>query len=131
MPHQVVQHATDAGAEGHRKVFGVTGNNYLFLVFGALLTLLLLHLAMNTGMFAGWSMLTRLVVALLPAAASLLYVYGFLEGREPYYQEDVIEGWVNGADMNVVPRRAWTRHPLRGGGFTRKRVSRLRRLLTR
>jgi hypothetical protein len=111
---QIVTTPTNTGSVANRKVFGVSGNNYLFLVGGGLLSLLLVHLTMNVGLIgAEWGVVGKLAFSFAPGGLAFLYVYGFLEGKEPYYQSDAANSVIEGNDFNVTPPKTWGHRPLR------------------
>lgn len=114
MRENIVTTPTNTGSVANRKVFGVSGNNYLFLIGGGLTSLVFVHFAMNVGAFGQeWNMITRLLICFSPGIAAFLYVYGFLEGKEPYYQSDVVNAAIEGRDFNVTPPKSWGTRPVK------------------
>ena len=111
---------TNSGADSKGVVrFGrweLEGEAYLYIVVGAVLTVLAFLMTM------GWGFMARLTMSLGPLFAAVGWVKFFLVGRPPHFCGDFFEGLVVGPDFNLRPQE-WARaaHPRgkRGrGGLT-------------
>lgn len=90
------------------------GEAYLYVVVGAIATLLVFILTANLGMIA------RAVASLAPLAAAVAWVKFFLVGRPPHFMGDFFGGLLLGKHFNFRPQEwANTAHPrgLRVRGF--------------
>lgn len=74
------------------------GEAYLYVVVGAVGTVLAFILAANLGMVA------RGTVALLPIAAAVGWVKFFLVGRPPHFMGDFFEGLIVGKHFGLRPQ---------------------------
>ena len=102
--------ATNSGADSKGVVrFGrweLEGEAYLYIVVGAVLTVLAFLMTM------GWGFVARLAVSVLPLLGAAGWVKFFLVGRPPHFCGDFFEGIVVGLNFNLRPRE-WSRtaHP--------------------
>ena len=82
------------------------GEAYLYIVVGAVLTVLAFLMTM------GWGIPARLVVSVMPLLGAAGWVKFFLVGRPPHFCGDFFEGLVVGPNFNLRPQ-AWARtaHP--------------------
>jgi hypothetical protein len=62
------------------------------------MTLLFLFSALEAPFWPAFAM------ASLPLAASLVYVFGFRQGKPPAFDLDLIDYWVNGSGFGPRPR---------------------------
>ena len=101
---------TNSGADSKGVVrFGrweLEGEAYLYIVVGAVLTVLAFLMTM------GWGIPARLVVSVLPLLGAAGWVKFFLIGRPPHFCGDFFEGLVTGPNFNLRPQE-WARiaHP--------------------
>ena len=101
---------TNSGADSKGVVrFGsweLEGEAYLYIVVGAVLTVLAFLMTM------GWGFMARLTVSLMPLLAAAGWVKFFLVGRAPHFCGDFLEGLVVGPNFNLRPQEwARTAHP--------------------
>jgi hypothetical protein len=101
---------TNSGADSKGVVrFGrweLEGEAYLYIVVGAVLTVLAFLVTM------GWGFVARLAVSVLPLLGAAGWVKFFLVGRPPHFCGDFFEGLVVGSNFNLRPQE-WARaaHP--------------------
>lgn len=90
--------------------FELEGDSYLYLVAGALVSLLSWIVLTRTGL----PVLPRLVLAALPVSGSVLWLRLLVSGKPPSYQADVLETVLEGTAFWTEARRfeAWA-HPRR------------------
>jgi hypothetical protein len=82
------------------------GEAYLYVVVGAIGTLLVFILSSTLGFVA------RASVSALPLAAAVSWVKFFLVGRAPHFMGDFFEGLLMGKHFNLRPQEwAKTAHP--------------------
>lgn len=52
----------------------------------------------------------------LPVILTFLYVFFFLLGKPPHYQDDVLEKFIYGSDLDYSPKKMSKTNPLHGAG---------------
>ena len=90
------------------RTWGLDGNLFWFVVggvFAFVVTLLLLFSALRCSF---WQSFT---IASIPLAITLLYVFGFRQGKPPAYDRDLVDYWTNGAGFSPSPQTQ-PKHPL-------------------
>ena len=110
---------TNSGADSKGVVrigrWELEGEAYLYIVVGAVLTVLVFLMTM------AWCVMARLAVSVTPLLAAVGWVKFFLIGRPPHFCGDFFEGLLVGPNFNLRPQE-WTRtaHPRgkRGRGMT-------------
>ena len=83
---------TNSADDSAGKTWGLEGNLFWFVVggvFAGVVTLLLLF-------SVGAGLAHRAVPASVPLGLTLLYVFGFRQGKPPGYDLDLFELWLNG-----------------------------------
>ncbi len=88
---------TNSSDDSHGKTWGLDGNLFWFIVggvFSFVMTLLLLFstLKMSLGQSFG--------VALIPLLLTLIYVFGFRQGKPSGYDLDLLDYWLNGPGIS-------------------------------
>jgi hypothetical protein len=93
------------------------GSSYGYLLAGALASLMAWVVLARTGLPG----LARLALALMPILSSAVWLRLMVLGKPPAYQEDVLQGWVEGAHL-------WTQraHASVGGESTLRGAARTR-----
>ena len=99
---------TNAASDSKGRTWGLEGNLFWWLVggVGAGITVFFLLLVV-----AGLSLLTSLLVALLPVLLCLAYIFGLRQGKPPGYDRDIFEYVVTGRGFSPEVHRSCT-HPL-------------------
>src|SRR5262245_11431736 len=90
------------------RTWGLDGNLFWFIAGGAfsfVVILLFLFSALKLGLAIS------LVTAVIPFLLSLIYVFGFRQGKPPAYDIDCLDLWLNGAGFGPNPLRQ-PLHPL-------------------
>ena len=101
---------TNAASDSKGKTWGLEGGLFWWLVggVGAAITLFFVLLVPLKSSF-----LTSFIVALLPVALCLAYIFGLRQGKPPGYDRDCLERWISGSGFapEVANNRA-SHHPL-------------------
>lgn len=99
---------TNSAVDSSGRTWGLEGNLFWHVVAGvflAVLTLLICFSALR------WGFRVSAGFAAIPLMLSLLYVFGFRQGKPPGYDRDLLDGWINGSgfspDLQQQPK-----HPL-------------------
>ena len=101
---------TNAASDSKGRTWGLEGGLFWWLVggVGVGITVFFVALVMLKSSF-----LTSFVVALLPVALCLAYIFGLRQGKPPGYDRDCFEHWLSGSGFapEVQTIRS-VRHPL-------------------
>ena len=84
---------TNAASDSKGRTWGLEGGLFWWLVGGvgvAITVFFVLLVMMNS------SLLTAFLVALVPVALCLTYIFGFRQGKPPGYDQDIFEQAVTG-----------------------------------
>jgi hypothetical protein len=84
---------TNSADDSAGKTWGLEGSLFWFLtggVFAAVILLLVLFSMLH------WTFAASLGAAAVPLAISLLYVFGFRQGKPAGYDRDLFELWLSG-----------------------------------
>ena len=99
---------TNSGADSKGVVrlgrWELEGEAYLYIVIGAVLTVLAFLMTM------GWAIPARLTVSVMPLLGAAGWVKFFLVGRPPHFCGDFFERLVVGPNLNLRPQE-WARTP--------------------
>ena len=101
---------TNAASDSKGKTWGLEGGLFWWLVggVGAGITLFFVLLVPSKSSF-----LTAFVVALIPIALCLAYIFGLRQGKPPGYDRDCFERWISGSGFAPeVQNTRNFRHPL-------------------
>lgn len=93
---------TNSADDSKGRTWGLDGGLFWFVlagVFTFVVTLLFLFSAMRAPFWSAFG------VAAAPLALSLIYVFGFRQGKPPGYDVDLVDFWVNGSGFGPRPRR--------------------------
>jgi hypothetical protein len=99
---------TNSADDSKGKTWGLEGNLFWYLaggVFVFVISLLLLFSAMRL------SFIASLIIAAIPLLLSVIYVFGFRQGKPPGYDVDCLDHWINGPGFGPEPCGKQT-HPL-------------------
>lgn len=101
---------TNAASDSKGRTWGLEGGLFWWLVggVGAGITLFFVLLVPLKASF-----LTSFVVALIPIALCLAYIFGLRQGKPPGYDRDIFERWFSGSGFAPEVRTMRSiRHPL-------------------
>ena len=99
---------TNAASDSIGRTWGLEGGLFWWLVGGVgvgVTVFFVLLVLLNS------SLLTSLLVALLPVALCLAYIFGLRQGKPPGYDRDSLENWLSGGGFAPEPTQI-IHHPL-------------------
>src|SRR6266567_7461195 len=101
---------TNAASDSKGRTWGLEGGLFWWLVGGVGVGITVFFVAL---VMLKLSSLTSFVVALLPVALCLAYIFGLRQGKPPGYDRDCFEYWTSGSGFapEVQTTRNF-RHPL-------------------
>lgn len=100
---------TNSSDDSKGKTWGLEGNLFWFViggVFAAVMTLLIVFAVLK------WSFFFAVGLALFPMILSLVYVFGFRQGKPPGYDRDFIDNLFHGPAFSPALLDKQPPHPL-------------------
>jgi hypothetical protein len=108
--HELRFSETNSADDSEGRTWGLDGHLFWYVIGGVFLfvvTLLFLFSAMRRGFVESFA------IGLVPLALTLIYVFGFRQGKPPAYDLDLVDYWSNGAGFSPNPRLQ-PKHPING-----------------
>ena len=106
--HELRFSDTNSADDSEGRTWGLDGHLFWFVVAGVFIfvvTLLLLFSGLRCGFWQSCG------IAIIPLALTLIYVFGFRQGKPPAYDLDLVDYWTNGAGFGPNPQTQ-PQHPL-------------------
>ena len=100
---------TNSADDSKGRTWGLEGNLFWYMTGGCFASVMTLLITFSVGHV---SFFASLAVAAVPLLLTLVYVYGFRQGKPPGYDIDCLDCWIGGSAFGPNPRRQPT-HPLR------------------
>jgi Flp pilus assembly protein TadB len=99
---------TNAASDSKGRTWGLEGNLFWWLVGGIGAGIMVFFILL---VVSGSSLLTSLMVALIPVLLCLAYIFGLRQGKPPGYDRDIFEYVLTGRGFSPEAHRSCT-HPL-------------------
>ena len=101
---------TNSADDSKGRTWGLEGNLYWYMTGGCFASVMTLLITFSV---AKVSFLISLVIAAIPLLLTLVYVYGFRQGKPPGYDTDCLDLCIKGRGFGPDIGRQST-HPLKG-----------------
>ena len=99
---------TNAASDSKGRTWGLEGNLFWWLVGGIGAGIMVFFVLL---VVSGSSLLTSLMVALIPVLLCLAYIFGLRQGKPPGYDRDIFEYVLTGRGFSPEAHRSCM-HPL-------------------
>jgi hypothetical protein len=90
---------TNSATDSSGSVWGLPGNTFLLLV-GALVGSVTILVVLNS---RGLNPYLAVLIAAVPTAAVLFYIFGLVAGKPRHYDRDLLDQLLNGRDFAMNP----------------------------
>lgn len=100
---------TNSADDSKGRTWGLDGNLFWYLIGGGFASVIIMLLLFSTYRF---SFLDSAAIAAVPLTLTLIYVFGFRQGKPPRYDLDCLEYWLAGKGFSPEPQ-ARIQHPLK------------------
>jgi hypothetical protein len=116
----LIQTPSNSGEERKGQIMGLDDDQFYTLMGCAIATLIGFWLFFSMGLAAGASPMVRLGMSVSPLVLGFVWVYGFLRGKPPGYQTNVLYKLMFGKDFHIkMQSHTKSRHQLITAGCVR------------
>jgi hypothetical protein len=92
---------TNSADDSKGRTWGLEGNLFWYLAGGMFASVVLMLILFSTFHL---SFMISVVIAAVPCLLTLIYVFGFRQGKPPCYDRDCFEYWVQGRGFGPEPQ---------------------------